>query len=257
MTERRPPRSRVQSLDRAARLLGMLAEGDTSGRGLGELAAGLGVARSTVHAMLRTLEVHGLVAEVPGPRFVLGTGLIRLGDIASGQLPIADLARPVLSALGQETGLTTRLAIADHGFPVFVAKVDGPGFVRFHTPLGGREAPNASAAGKVILADLSEARVRDIVEQVGLPARTQRTITDIAALLSELDRVRTRGYAVDDEEDLEGVFCVAAGVRDGSGRLIGALSTTGITSDRRARSVEDLGGVVRKHADDLGTRLGR
>ncbi|MEO3749588.1 IclR family transcriptional regulator [Streptomyces sp. B6B3] len=256
MTERRP-RSRVQSVDRAGLLLGLLAEADASGRGLADLAAQLGVARSTAHAMLRTLEVHGLVAEVSGPRFVLGTGLIRLGDIAAKQLPLADQARPALAALAQETGLTTRLAVADQGFPVFVARVDGPGFVRFHTPLGGREAPNASAAGKVILADLTEERVRELVEEVGLPARTPRTITDVEVLLAELDRVRARGYAVDDEEDLDGVFCVAAEVRDAGGRLIGALSTTGITSDRRARSIEDLGAVVRKHAQDLGTRLAR
>ncbi|HEY3687905.1 MAG TPA: IclR family transcriptional regulator [Streptosporangiaceae bacterium] len=254
MTER--PRSRVQSVDRAALMLGALAESDSSGLGLADLAAHLGVARSTVHAMLRTLEAHGLVAEVPGPRFVLGTGLIRLGDIASSQLPIADLARPVLSALAQATGLTTRLAIADDGFPVFVAKVDGPGAVRFTTPLGSRESPNTSAAGKIILADLTEARVRELVHEVGLPKRTQRTITTITRLLDELARVRAQGYAVDDEEDLEGVFCVAAGVRDRADRLVGAVSTTGIKSEQRARSAADLGAVVREHADRLAARLG-
>src|SRR5262245_33862497 len=161
MTEQRP-RSRVQSVDRAALLLGALSEADSSGLGLADAAAHLGVARSTAHAMLRTLEAHGLVAEVDGPRFVLGTGLIRLGDIASKQLPIADLARPVLSELAQLTGLTTRLAVPDDGYPVFVAKVDGPGSVRFTTPLGSRDAPHASAAGKIILADLTEARVREL-----------------------------------------------------------------------------------------------
>jgi len=255
MTER--PRSRVQSVDRAALLLGALSEADSSGVGLADVAARLGVARSTAHAMLRTLEAHGLVAEVDGPRFVLGTGLIRLGDIASKQLPIADLARPVLSALAQLTGLTTRLAVADDGYPVFVAKVDGPGAVRFTTPLGSRESPNASAAGKIILADLPEARVRELFAESGPRKRTQRTITQITPLLAELARVREQGFAVDDEEDLEGVFCVAAGVRDSTGRLLGALSATGIKSEQRTRSTEDLGAIIRDHAAQVAARLGR
>ena len=253
MTEQRP-RSRVQSVDRAALLLGALAEADSSGLGLADVAAHLGVARSTAHAMLRTLEAHGLVAEVAGPRFLLGTGLIRLGDIASKQLPIADLARPVLSDLARLTGLTARLAVADEEYPVFVAKVDGPGSVRFTTPLGSREAPHASAAGKIILADLPDARVRELAERDGLPRRTPRTITAVTPLLAELARVREQGFAVDDEEDLEGVFCAAAGVRDSAGHLVGALSATGIKSEQR--TAEETGQVVRTHADALAARLG-
>ncbi|UPK75180.1 IclR family transcriptional regulator [Nocardioidaceae bacterium SCSIO 66511] len=254
MTE---PKSRVQSVDRAALALEFLGAGDAAGASLSAIAAELGVARSTAHALLRTLEAHGLVAEVPGPRFVLGTGLIKLGDIASKQVPIAEVARPVLSTLARESGLTTRLAIAEHGYPVFVARVDGPGIVRFDTPLGGREAPHSSAAGKVILADLPEDQVRSIVEVEGLPRRTAHTITELDTLLSELEKVRANGYAVDDEEDLAGIFCVAAGVRSGDGRIIGAISTTGIATDPRSHPVAELGETIRKYAADLESRVGR
>ncbi|MFF0266965.1 IclR family transcriptional regulator [Kribbella sp. NPDC004536] len=256
MTERQP-RSRVQSVDRAALVLEILAGVDARGAGLGDIAEKVGVARSTAHALLRTLEANGLVAEVAGPRFVLGTALIRLGDIASRHLPIADLARPVLSALARETGLTTRLAIADNGYPVFVARVDGPGIVRFHTPLGARETPNSSAAGKVILSDLADEEVRAVLERDGLPRRTAKTIVDAETLLHELATVRARGFAVDDEEDLEGVFCVAAGVRSAAGRVVGAVSATGIASELRTRSIDELGTIVARHATDLTTRLTR
>ncbi|MGW3472903.1 IclR family transcriptional regulator [Saccharopolyspora sp. NPDC000995] len=256
MAERKT-RSRIQSVDRAAHLLEVLASVDSRGAGLAEVATGLGVARSTAHAMLRTLEARGLVVEVAGPRFVLGTGLIRLGDIASHQLPIADVARPVLSALARETGMTTRLAIADNGYPVFVARVDGPGVVRFHTPLGGREAPHASAAGKIILSSLSQEQVRAFVEQEGLPRRTAKSITDLETLLGELDSVRARGFAVDDEEDLEGVSCIAAGVRDARGQIVGVISTTGIASELRTRSLPELGETVARFAAELSALIGR
>lgn len=256
MTEHKP-RAQVQSVDRAARTLETLAAGDGRGASLSEIAAELGVARSTAHALLRTLEAHGFVTEVAGPRFVLGTALIMLGDIASKQEPIAGVARPVLSALARETGLTTRLAVAEEGYPVFVARVDGPGIVRFDTPLGGREAPNASAAGKVILSELPLEQLRHLAETDGLARRTARTITDIEDLVRELEQVRQRGYAIDDEEDLEGIICVAAGIRDTAGNIIGAISTTGIAADPRTLPAPELGEIIRKYAVELEGLLGR
>lgn len=255
MTEH-APRSRVQSVDRAVQLLNGLAKADTGGRTLAELAAELGVARSTAHAMLRTLEANGFVTEIAGPRFLLGTSLIRLGDIASAQLPLADLARPVLAALSEETGLTARFAVADNEHPVFVARVDGPGAVRFQTPLGSREAVHTTAAGKVILAELDEQRVRAVVATDGQPRHTRHTITEPDALVAELAKVRERGYAVDDEEDLDGIFCVGAGVRNSTGRLVGALSVSGIKLERPDRTGDELGAIVVRHAGALATRIG-
>lgn len=249
-------RSRVQSVDRAVRLLQDLAAADSSGRSLAELATELDVARSTAHALLRTLEAHGFVTEIPGPRFLLGTSLIRLGDIASTQLPLADLARPVLTALSEETGLTARFAVADGEHPVFVARVDGPGAVRFQTPLGSREAVHTTAAGKIILAELGDDRVDALAEGGDLPRRTRHSITDPDVLRAELAAVRDRGYALDDEEDLDGIFCVGAGVRDGSGRLVGAVSVSGIKLERPSRTPDELGVIVRRHADALTARLG-
>lgn len=256
MTEQRADARRVQSVERAVQVLEQLGQADRAGRSLSELAAALGVAKSTAHALLRTLEAHGFVVETAGPRFLLGTSLIRLGDVASTQIPLADLARPILSALTEETGLTSRLALADDGYPLFVARVDGPGAVRFQTPLGSRELPHTTAAGKAILAELPEEQVRKVAAQTGLGGRTRRSITTVEELLPELERVRTRGFAIDDEEDLEGIFCIGAAVSDRSGRCVGAISTTAIKVERPAWRIDELGKTIRKHADALSRRLG-
>ncbi len=250
------PRSLVQSVDRAALLLAELAGADQSGRSLGDLAGALGVARSTAHALLGTLEFHGLVAKIKGPRFVLGTGLVRLGDLAARQLPLADLARPALVALVAETGMTARFAVSDDDVPVFAAKVDGGGPVRFQTPLGSREMAHSTATGKVFLADLPESRVRRVVDRTGMPARARSTITDYESLAKELERVREQGFAVDDEEDLDGVICVAAGVRDQAGTLIGALSVTDLKLGRARSRLDEYGLVLCRHARELADRLG-
>lgn len=249
-------RYRVQSAERAIAVLESISTADRSGRSLAEVAATLGVARSTAHALLRTLEAHGIVTETTGPRFLLGTSLIRLGDLASAQVPLAELGRPLLRALSEETGLTSRLAASDDGYPLFIARVDGPGSVRFRTPLGSRELPHTSAAGKAILAQLPTDTVRQIAGAVGMVASTRRTITDVEDLLRDLDRVRTRGFAIDDEEDTEGILCVGAAVYDASGRCVGAISTTGIKIEGPALRIEELGKTVRKHADALSERLG-
>lgn len=253
MTERK---GRIQSVDRAAMALKHVAGCGPRGARLVDVATALGVSRSSAHAMLRTLEDHGLVAETEGPRFVLGTALITLGDIAASQRPLAEAARPVLASLSQSTGLTTRLAVADHGFPVFVARVDGPGSVRFQTPLGGRETPHSSAAGKIILGDLDDEEIRSMFSGQVLERRTDRTITGLDDLMKEIERVRRDGYAVDDEEDAEGIFCVAGGVRDSTGRIVGAISVSGISSDRRSRPLEQLGELVQQAGAQLGARIG-
>ncbi|MBM9463617.1 IclR family transcriptional regulator [Aeromicrobium sp. YIM 150415] len=254
MTERKA--GRVQSVDRAARALKHVAGCGSRGARLVDVSTALGISRSSAHALLRTLEDHGLVAETDGPRFVLGTTMITLGDIAAAQRPLAEAGRPVLAALSQSTGLTTRLAVADNGFPVFVARVDGPGSVRFQTPLGGRETPHSSAAGKVILADIDEDQIRSMFAGQTLQRRTDRTIVDLDQLVKEIDGVRHTGYAVDDEEDAEGIFCIAAGVRDSTGRVVGAISVSGIASDRRARPIEQLGALVQQAAGELSSRIG-
>ena len=115
-----------------------------------------------------------------------------------------------------------------------VERVDGPGSIRFHELLGGREPPHATAAGKSVLAMLDDDQVRAVCDGAGLPAHTAHTITDVATLLEELGTVRRRGFAVDDEEEVvDGVFCAGAPFFGHSGQRTEAISVTGIKQDLR------------------------
>ncbi len=247
----------VRSVARALRLMQIVAEGPADGLSLSDLARALGTSKSTTLALARTLAAFGMVRDGrPGPRYTLGTGLIRLGDIARGQLPLGDLSRPLLSELSDLTKMTSRLAVCDDGFPVFIERVDGPGSVRFHTPLGQREMPHASAAGKAILATMTMAQVRDLCAQTGLRRRTGHTITDLASLLENLALVRSHGFAIDDEEDAEGIFCLGAAFFGHDGAVAGAVSVTGIKGDLPAWRVNELGQAVRRAADRVSGILG-
>jgi IclR family transcriptional regulator, acetate operon repressor len=242
----------VGSVARALRLLDVIATGPAEGLTVSELARELGTSKSTAFALAHTLVEQGYLRGVePGPRYLLGLALVRLGDVSANRLPIGPLCRPILHALTARTGLTTRAALNDGSQPLFVERVDAPGAIRFHTPLGVPELAHVSSAGKAILAQLSDEAVRELIAGTELVRRTPKTIVEPGELLADLAATRRRGYAVDDEEDVEGVFCIGAPFFDYTGACVGAISATGIKRDLPPRAVEELGQAVRAAADEV------
>jgi len=256
-TSQSASRYTVQSVARALRLLDIVAEGPDEGVPLSEIARAVGVSKSSAFALAHTLLEEGyLRATESGPRYQLGLALVRLGDVSADRFPLGPRCRPILHDLAARTGLTTRAAMNDASRPIFLERVNAPGAIRFHTPLGVPEAAHVSSAGKAILATLTEAQVADVVAATGLARRTPKTITSLEELHLDLAATRRRGYAVDDEEDVEGVFCIGAAFFDHSGACAGAISATGIKRDLPPRAVDDLGLAVRGAADQVSALLG-
>ncbi len=249
-------RYQVRSVARAMEMLELVARAGDAGLSLTELSHGVGLAKSSTIAAARTLAHYGLLRiDDPGPRYRLGLALLRYGDLVAQQTSLAQSALPLLHALTEQTGLTARLATNDQGFPVFVERVDGRGAVRFHTPLGQRELPHATAAGKAILAHLEPEDLERVLEQSPLVPRTSSTIIRRDALDEELERVRLMGFGVDDEEESDGIICVGAPVFDHQGQCVGAVSLTGLKADVSEGEVGRLGANVRDCADQLSRLL--
>jgi len=249
--------SPVASVVRALNLVEIVIQGPNEGLTLSEIARGVKSSKSATHATLHTLVDHQYLRIVePGPRYLPGMALIRLGDLASARDPIASISRSILNDLSKKTGLTVRIARNDNGYPVFIERIDGPGVVRFFTPLGVRELPHVNSAGKAILAELPDQRIRQIAEESGLEARTPKSITSLPKLIADVQKIRTRGYAIDDEEDAQGVFCVGAAFFDYSGQCAGGISATGLKSELSHDKVEKLGILILKHAEMITKKLG-
>jgi IclR family acetate operon transcriptional repressor len=247
----------VGSLHRALRLVDIIASGPVDGLTVSELARQLGASKSTTFALARTLlDFNYLRILEPGTRYQLGLALVRLGDISASGLPLAAICQPVLHDLNAKTGLTIRAAINENGRPLFIERVDAPGAIRFHAPLGVPELPHVSSAGKAILASMTDREVASIIAVTGMPRRTANTITTLQGLFDDLAEVRRRGYAVDDEEDFDGVFCVGAAFFDHSGSCSGTISATGIKRDLPEQAVRDLGALVRESANGITRMLG-
>ena len=253
-------RYRVQSVERAFQLLEALAAAGPEGSTLTDLAKSISVSKSTAYAILQTMLGGGFVADIGvglTRRYRLGMALARLGDIVVSQIALRDVALPVLHELARETRLTARVAVLDEPYAVVIARVDAPdSSVRFAANLGKREHVHCSAVGKAMLAALGRDAARTILAAAGMPGKTPHTITDEETLLNELDAVAQRGYAVDDEEDVEGVFCVGVAVHDHTARCVGAVSVTGIKRDLPSWQVALLGTKVGEHAVRISALLG-
>jgi len=252
----RPGQGQVGSVARALKLVELVVSGPAEGMTLAEIAKSVGGSKSAVLATLRTLVDFGYLRSVDvGPRYLSGMMLIRLGDLAAAHDPLIAVARPILTELSEKSGLTIRVARNDGGFPIFLDRVDGPGFVRFHTPLGVRELPHVSSAGKAILAQLSDDQIKAVAKECGLVSRTKKSITSLNELKKEIEKIRHDGFATDDEEDAQGIFCVGAAFFDHFGKCLGAISATGVKIDLSEEQVAKLGRLVIRYADQLTNEL--
>ncbi|HEY5058749.1 MAG TPA: IclR family transcriptional regulator [Gaiellaceae bacterium] len=252
-------RYRVQSVQRALAILDLLADAGAGGRTLSELARGVGVSKSAMLALLRTLVEQDFVANTDaaaGHRYRLGLALARLGERALAQTGLLEVAMPVLGQLTEATGQTSRLGVLDDGHVVVVARVDGSGFIHIQSHVGRRELPHCSALGKAILSHLPEAHVLEIASRLGLPRRTPNTITDIESLLEELRLARERGYAIDNEEDSLGVVCVGAPILDHRGGCVAAISVTDVKLGSATATFDLTAEAVTAHARALSVRMG-
>jgi len=215
----------VQSIERAFALLELMA--DAGGMmGLSGLAAASGLPLPTIHRLVRTLVTLGYVRQQPSREYALGPRLIRLGDAASRLIGV--WARPHLARLVAELGESANLALLDGSEVVYVAQVPGRHSMRMFTEVGRRVSPHCTAVGKALLARMDDTEVADVLSRTDLVAHTPHTITNPAAYLRELGRVRERGYAIDEGELELGVRCVAVALAGGPARA--ALSVSGPTT---------------------------
>ncbi|WP_353940910.1 IclR family transcriptional regulator [Streptomyces sp. HUAS MG91] len=254
------PKYWVKSVARAADILEVLAA-PAPGNGLSvtEVAQTCGISKSAAFGTLQTLRAYGLVSddgEGMSRRYRLGMGLARLGDRARSQVSLRAVAQPVLRELTGETGMASRLAVPEDGHAVVVDQVELDQRVRLDLRMGQRELPHCTGLGKALLSAVPEAEAARVVERFGLPRRTPRTITDPATFLAHLKDIDRVGYALDDEEDAEGIICIGAPVRDDHGVCVGAISITGLKLGLPAWKYQELGGQVRDAARRVSVALG-
>lgn len=205
----------VKSVRTAFDIVGVLQNYD--GVGLDELHQRVDLAKSTVHNYLATLESMGYVVERDGA-YYLGLRFLTHGMAAKSRLEVRDAAAAALSALSASVGHPAWLITAEHGRGLFVERAVPDGDAAVYGRIGKRSYLHTHAPGKAILAALPEASAERILEYHGLPSHTERTITDRAALETELSEIRERGYATGDGEAALGVRSAGVAFESPDGR---------------------------------------
>jgi len=246
----------VQSLSRALALLEHVAAAE-HGASLTELAQRAGLAPSTAHRLLKSLEAARYVAHdgdhglwfVGVKAFNVGSAFLRARDFVA-------LARPVMRELMELSAESVNLAGLEEGAAVFLAQVECRQMMRALTRPGGTASLHASGVGKALLAAMSEADAARLIKRQSLTAFTTNTLTDLERLLGDLEATRKRGYAIDDEEFSLGLRCVAAAIHDDAGRPVAALSLSGPSARITDARVAELGRLVADKAQRITAEIG-
>lgn len=215
-----------QSVDNALRLLGCFADREECG--ISELSRELGISKASVARIVAALERGRFLSRNPETgRYRLGVGLMFFGSLVRERSELARALSPIMHAVAEKYQSTTHLAVFSGSEVLIIAKVSAGPFVYMSSRVGGSLYPHCTSTGKCLLAFMEPESARRCLETLQFEALTPRTITDMPSLLEELRLTRERGYAIDDGEYHEGLYCIGCPVLDSGGHAIAAISVSG------------------------------
>lgn len=235
MTETAPPRDRqfVQSLERGLSVIRALSAPEP--QTLSDVARATGLTRAASRRFLLTLQQLGYV-HLNGTRFALTPRVLELGYAYLSSLTLPEVAQPHLERLVEEIHESSSVSVLDGTDVVYVARVPTRRIMRVAISVGTRFPAYATSMGRVLLAGLDAESLDDVLARSELVALTPETICEPDALRAELDRVRSQGHALVDQELEAGLRSIAAPIHGRTGEVVAAVNV----SAHATRSVEDV-----------------
>jgi DNA-binding IclR family transcriptional regulator len=228
-TERRPSAG-IQVIDRAAALLGVLAE-SRKPVPLREIAEKAGLQRSTTRRILGTLENHGFCERDEASRYRLGLRLFELGTLVQRRFELRDCGRPQLEYLADRSQLTVSLCVLQNRRAVCIDRIDGHHAHSLALAVGGSLPLHAGAAPRALLAHLPDTELDAYLDRPpdAFQQLTHKTIVSPADIYRDVKQIRVRGWSYGDEDVTEGLSAIGAPVFDYTRRAVGAISLSGLT----------------------------
>jgi len=245
---------RIQSVERAIQILEAFNQ-DVETLTLTEIANAVDLPKSTTTRMLRTLVDHGLISE-EAKRYRLGIKLFILGNLVSKNNNLHKTVRPIMEQLGEESGDLITLNILIENQRLCIGKVEPKQEVQISIPLGRLLPAYAGAAGKVLLAFLPEDRIRNILGSIVKEKFTPNTETDVNAIMVDLERIREQGYFFSRSERLEGVWGIAAPIKEHTGEVVASISMGGLNIHLNEELIEKKKGLLKDAARQASILLG-
>jgi IclR family KDG regulon transcriptional repressor len=247
----------IQSVVRALRVLELLAAEEAS-LSLRDITERAGLSKPTVFRILSTLKKMDYVEQEPvSGNYLLGLKVFEMGSAFIDKMSLRSFAMPLIQELVDKYNETVHLAILDKSDIVYIDKIDGTQTIRMMSAVGKRGPAHCTSVGKAILAHKSPEEQEEILGARELVKLTKHSITDKEALKKELEQIKQKGYAIDNEEQEIGLKCVGVPIFDYHGKVIGGISVSGPSSRfSSARLKNELIPLVVETAEKISHRMG-
>lgn len=226
------------------------------GLGLKAVCDATGINKSTAHRFLTHLEREGYLLRTDAGAYLIGPRLAQMSACASRSATLQAVARPILLDLWRSTQETVNLGVLDHGTVLYIDVMESPHEFRLASRVGTRRSLHVAALGKSLAAFLPPAEYERTLNGIVFQRATAKTICNVVQLRAELEKVRRQGYAVDNEEALQGCRCVSAPILNNDKVAIGALSVSGPVTRVTPTQVHHLAREVRAAAKNVSIAMG-
>lgn len=250
------PKPTIQSVDRALDIIETLAR--SSGKlALAEISAATGLNLSTCHHLVATIMRRGyVIQDRETKRYSLSSKIFELSEARAGQIDLADLAKPYLKRLNDETREAVHLCVIEGVDLITLTKLGSHHAVKVDSTISKSNAAHATATGKAILAWLPENEIDEILAAKGMKHFTNKTITNRESLIENLRIVRRYGYSEDVEEFEAGVVCVGTAIRGHKGTVVGSISVSMPTMRVSEEVLARIRNQVRMAASEISREIG-
>ncbi|MBN2880110.1 MAG: IclR family transcriptional regulator [Clostridia bacterium] len=242
----------LQTVERALMVLEIISIQPKSQK---ELEQATGFNRSNVRRLVFTLMNKGYIEKDSSGKYTLGLKVVELSSIRLNQVELKTEAAPLLRELSLKTNQVCHMGIYSEGEVVYIEKIQPVNSISMYSSIGVRIPVYLSSMGKVLLSQFDDEEIKRILKSTNMEKRTKNTHTDVGAVLDEVRIVRKNGYAVDNEENEDNIFCIGAPVYDYRKKIIAAISTTGNNRDY-LRIDSGIITLVKNTADEISKRIG-
>ena len=245
----------VPSTMRAMRVLEFLAH-SKRGASVSNVSRSLALPKSSTYLLLKTLEQEGyLQRSAWSGKFYFGVRLVRLCRSALANLDLREVARPWLTNLMRQTGITVHLAVLECNEAVIIDRISPPGSTAGADWVSRRLDVNCTGVGKALAAYLPAEQFEQLITAQRFARHNDNTIVTVPGLKKELSKVREQGYALDDEEDEIGVRCVGVPILDSNRQAFAAISLAGTTQLIPLERVEGLANSLKQTASEISFQI--
>lgn len=221
-----------------------------------EVVEATGLSKGTTHRILATLVERQFISLAPDGSYLPGPRTLSLAAKALARIDVSAIAKPIVEELVGRVQCTVHLGVVNGDEIIYLVRSDSDKPYRMPSRIGHSIPMHSSGIGKVVLGTYSDDELSRFVARAGLVRRTRNTITTLDALMAEIARVRVMGYALDDEENVSGISCVAAPIRDHTGTIRYGLSISTLTLEHTLQQVEDMAPDVLEAAAKISVALG-